>query len=365
MLHDCLHVTTCEIISYFDDHLGGIFNASRIGKDPESASLPHELSTGFRKPGAIHRLGTNTAAWTTPPMADGDHGPRAQFHSMEHCTKDDWRIINRAMKPFIAELPDRVLAHLRMLHGDCGGFAVDRLDHCLQTATRAYKDGRDEEYVVCALLHDLGDLLGPRNHADIAAAILKPLQWLLGRSFRGKRDALLLVSGGDRTAAALLLGGCDEDRLIRTLDCGIPDALVDRPRVSHAGVNRSFVHLGRLVPYKGCDLAIRALARGDAGATLDIIGDGPSRGDLTALAERLGLGERVRFIGWMPTGPALHGPLGRSEHLRHLFDRRNSEHPITRTAAAGEGTAAPGSPSVESSSAASSSTGSNSTGDDS
>jgi predicted HD phosphohydrolase len=54
------------------------------------------------------------------------------------------------------------------------GFAVDRLEHSLQTATRAFKDGRDEEYVVCALLHDMGDILGPRNHADIAAAILKP-----------------------------------------------------------------------------------------------------------------------------------------------------------------------------------------------
>ena len=107
-------------------------------------------------------------------MADGDHGPRAQFHSMELCTKDDWRIINRAMKPFIAELPDRVLAHLKMLQGDCGGFAIDRFDHCLQTATRAHRDGRDEEYVVCALLHDIGDLLGPRNHAEVAAVILKP-----------------------------------------------------------------------------------------------------------------------------------------------------------------------------------------------
>lgn len=107
-------------------------------------------------------------------MPDGDHGPRAQFHSMEHGTREDWSIINTAMKPFIMDLPSRVLAHLRLLDGDCGGFAVDRLQHCLQTATRAYKDGRDEEYVVCALLHDIGDTLGPRNHADVAAAILKP-----------------------------------------------------------------------------------------------------------------------------------------------------------------------------------------------
>ena|SRR5689334_21650295 len=107
-------------------------------------------------------------------MADGTHSDRAKFHAMADGTREDWAIINQAMKPFIAELPDRVLTHLKMLSGDCGGFAIDRLEHCLQTATRAYKDGRDEEFVVCALLHDMGDILGPRNHADVAAAILKP-----------------------------------------------------------------------------------------------------------------------------------------------------------------------------------------------
>jgi predicted HD phosphohydrolase len=60
-------------------------------------------------------------------------------------TKEDWDRISQAMKPFIVELPDRVLAHLKMLQGDCGGFAIDRLEHCLQTATRAHRDGRDEE----------------------------------------------------------------------------------------------------------------------------------------------------------------------------------------------------------------------------
>jgi predicted HD phosphohydrolase len=111
-------------------------------------------------------------------MSDG-HGsmpnePRAKFNNMENGTKDDWRIINTAMAPFLAELPNRVLGHLKMLAGDCGGFAVDRLEHSLQTATRAMQDGRDEEYVVCALLHDMGDILAPRNHADMAAALVKP-----------------------------------------------------------------------------------------------------------------------------------------------------------------------------------------------
>ena len=107
-------------------------------------------------------------------MTDGEEMERARFHTMVDSTRDDWSIINNAMKPFAAELPDRMLTHLKMLQGDCGGFAIDRLDHCLQTATRAAQAGRDEEYVVCALFHDIGDILGPRNHADVAAAMLKP-----------------------------------------------------------------------------------------------------------------------------------------------------------------------------------------------
>lgn len=108
-------------------------------------------------------------------MADGDMDmQRAKFHSMASCTREDWEVINRAALPFIIELPNRILAHLRLLAGDCGGFAIDRLEHCLQTATRAMEDGRDEEYVACALLHDIGDTLGPMNHADVAAAVVKP-----------------------------------------------------------------------------------------------------------------------------------------------------------------------------------------------
>ena len=87
------------------------------------------------------------------------------------------------MRPFSRNGGARVLDHLRLLDGDCGGFAVDRLTHCLQTATRAHKDGRDEAYVVTALLHDIGDTLGAYNHPDVAAAIIKPfvseeLHWI-------------------------------------------------------------------------------------------------------------------------------------------------------------------------------------------
>ena len=109
-------------------------------------------------------------------MADGEHSgeARAKFNAMTEGTREDWMIIGKASNEFSLGLPDRVLTHLKMLAGDCGGFAVDRLEHSLQTATRAFRADKDEEYVVCALLHDMGDILGPKNHADIAAAILKP-----------------------------------------------------------------------------------------------------------------------------------------------------------------------------------------------
>lgn len=99
---------------------------------------------------------------------------RANFTHMEDGSAEDWAIIAKDFGQYAALLPDRIITHLRLLDGDFGGFPVDRLTHSLQTATLAHRDGRDEEYVVCALVHDIGDTLGSFNHADIAAAILKP-----------------------------------------------------------------------------------------------------------------------------------------------------------------------------------------------
>ncbi len=99
---------------------------------------------------------------------------RAGFTRMQDSTQADWQLIGGEFMAFSQNLTARVLAHLRLLEGDYGGFPVDRYTHSLQTATRALRDGRDAEYVVCALLHDIGDTLGSFNHPDIAAAILKP-----------------------------------------------------------------------------------------------------------------------------------------------------------------------------------------------
>ncbi len=110
--------------------------------------------------------------------------PRADFNDMAQSTEEDWQIIMAEMKPFSRSGGARVLQHLKLLEGDFCGFPVDRLTHCLQTATRAHRDGRPEDYVVMALLHDIGDTLGTYNHPDIAAAILKPfiseeLHWIV------------------------------------------------------------------------------------------------------------------------------------------------------------------------------------------
>jgi predicted HD phosphohydrolase len=107
-------------------------------------------------------------------MADSEDRPRAKFRNFEESTQADWGIIASQYLGFAQGLPDRVLTHLKLLDGDFGGFPIDRLQHCLQTATRAHRDGRPETYVVMALLHDIGDTIGTYNHPDIAAAILKP-----------------------------------------------------------------------------------------------------------------------------------------------------------------------------------------------
>jgi predicted HD phosphohydrolase len=110
--------------------------------------------------------------------------PRAAFHAMTEGTAEDWGIIATNAINHAVGLPDRVLAHLRLLDGDFGGFAVDRLTHSLQTAARAERAGRPDDYVLAALLHDIGDTLGSFNHQDIAAAILRPfladdLHWMV------------------------------------------------------------------------------------------------------------------------------------------------------------------------------------------
>ena len=100
-------------------------------------------------------------------------GP-AKFRHMTQGTSEDYAHISEANGKEFVGLPDRLLQELHKMGEDSGGFPVDRLTHSLQSATCAWQDGRDEEYIVCALLHDIGDALAPTNHADLAATVLQP-----------------------------------------------------------------------------------------------------------------------------------------------------------------------------------------------
>ena len=99
---------------------------------------------------------------------------RAKFAAMADGSAAEWQIIAEETGKFETGLADRVLEHLRLLRGEHGGFAVDRYEHSLQSASLALRAGEDEEYVVCALLHDMGDNLGCYNHAELAAVMLQP-----------------------------------------------------------------------------------------------------------------------------------------------------------------------------------------------
>jgi predicted HD phosphohydrolase len=89
-------------------------------------------------------------------------------------TREDYELLARLEDDYLARLPDRLLAALEGLKASFPGYQVSRYEHSLQSATRALRDGRDEEYVVAALLHDLGDELAPHTHGEMVAAILKP-----------------------------------------------------------------------------------------------------------------------------------------------------------------------------------------------
>jgi predicted HD phosphohydrolase len=108
-------------------------------------------------------------------MPDTSHVlPHATYRRMEDGTKQEYELVHGYLKEFQRDLATRVLKEFVRLEDSYPGEPVDRLVHSLQTATRAHRDGQDEEYVVAALLHDLGDLLATSNHSEYAASILKP-----------------------------------------------------------------------------------------------------------------------------------------------------------------------------------------------
>lgn len=105
-------------------------------------------------------------------MTANDDG-HMHFRRMDDMTPGDFEVLKQVHEENLDHLPDLLLGLLDSLGGD-EAYPVDRKTHSLQAATRALRDGRDEEYVVMALLHDIGEALGPLNHGEVIAAILKP-----------------------------------------------------------------------------------------------------------------------------------------------------------------------------------------------
>jgi predicted HD phosphohydrolase len=125
--------------------------------------------------------------------------------TMEERTQEEWDILSAEWEGYKRGLADRVLEHLMELDREESVFPLTRLGHSLQVATRASRANRDDQYVFCALIHDIGDMLGTYNHADIAAAVVKPFvppeyTWMVEKHNIFQGYYFWHYVGGDRNA---------------------------------------------------------------------------------------------------------------------------------------------------------------------
>ena len=97
-----------------------------------------------------------------------------EFVHMADGTREDYQLLRSVAEANPVPVAENILGLLTDLRGHAGGFKVDRLEHSLQVATRAMRDGADEEMICVALLHDIGDMHAPQNHSGFAAEVLKP-----------------------------------------------------------------------------------------------------------------------------------------------------------------------------------------------
>ena len=106
------------------------------------------------------------------------------FTRMADGTREEYQFLEKLEEEYIQALPQRLMEALQRLEHSFSGYKVTRLGHSLQGATRAYRDGREEDYIVAVLLHDIGDELAPHTHSELAAAVLRPfvpekLYWIV------------------------------------------------------------------------------------------------------------------------------------------------------------------------------------------
>ena len=111
---------------------------------------------------------------------------KVSFTEMKKGTKEDYLFLDEHERKYANQTADRILKFMSGLTETLEGYQVSRLEHSLQSATRAFKAGESEEMVVATLLHDIGDELAPMNHSEYAATILKPYvsESIIGDSFK-------------------------------------------------------------------------------------------------------------------------------------------------------------------------------------
>jgi predicted HD phosphohydrolase len=127
------------------------------------------------------------------------------FRRMEDGSREDYELLDRSEREYARHLPDHLLASLMKLDHSLEGYPVSRLGHSLQAATRAMRDGADDELLVAALIHDIGDELAPYNHTEIAAAIIRPyvrpeVTWIVEQHGLFQNYYYVHHFGGDRNA---------------------------------------------------------------------------------------------------------------------------------------------------------------------
>ena len=99
---------------------------------------------------------------------------QVKFSQMKDGDKEDYELLIKFEDKFIEGTGERIIRVLKGLDSSLGGYKVSRLEHSLQTASRALRDKANDEMIVAALLHDIGDEIAPLNHSELAASVLKP-----------------------------------------------------------------------------------------------------------------------------------------------------------------------------------------------
>lgn len=108
-------------------------------------------------------------------MSEAAEVKTVSFTQMKDGTREDYELLHEAEKPYLAGTADRLLKELAsQAEETISGYKITRLEHGLQSATRARRDGADTDWVVATLLHDVGDGLAPQNHDKFAAEIMRP-----------------------------------------------------------------------------------------------------------------------------------------------------------------------------------------------